>query len=386
MREQVLRALLACVCVASALLAFSGCNRYAPGMAPNPTPPEIRMTGFHLLHGLSGDVESAPFRQDGGAYQILTSHFTSDMQMEMDVSWLDGTGRRKVALKYPCDDGQTAVSADGMWLACLANGAAAPTDTPVDYLETASLSASGTPQHAAIRLDAANTYRLPVWSPDGGYVAFVSDTMATSVCSVQVYALSSERTSATLRTTLSSDVISEAYGDTSSTPLACGLVRLGWSSDGARLLLLTFAPAEPDSNGDVERGPLLADTQIPVVALIQSGTSAATIPTAGFTPLGHLQGSGLSVAKFHTYAWNPVTGVAAIMNGHYAGSSAQIVEYTPGQRDPKALFTLPFAGFTILSLDWSSDGARLLVGVGGPICGECGLGVQNWYLYTPGGS
>lgn len=56
------------------------------------------------------------------------------------VSWLNGTGRRDIALKCPCDDGQTAVSADGMWLACLVNGASYGEDS---YLEVASLSASG---------------------------------------------------------------------------------------------------------------------------------------------------------------------------------------------------------------------------------------------------
>lgn len=56
------------------------------------------------------------------------------------MSWLNGTGRRDIALKCPCDDGQTAVSADGMWLACLVNGASYGEDS---YLEVASLSASG---------------------------------------------------------------------------------------------------------------------------------------------------------------------------------------------------------------------------------------------------
>lgn len=383
MRGRYARALFACIGVVGilgvvgALLACSPFQRYGPGMEPNPTPLAIRAPGFRLLSNLPDVVESPPFRQGSGAYQILTEQIIPYSHFDLSVSWLDGTGRRDIALKYPCDYGQAAVSADGMWLACLANGATSAANNPTYYLETASLSASGPPRHAAIRLDAATDYGLPVWSSDGAYLALVRSPHVTDTvgaCSVQVFALSSDRASATLRTTLTS-------GD----PSACAVTRLGWSSDGARLLILAYAPAKPDANGAVARGPLLVDTQVPVGALLQAGTSAATIPTADFTSVGRLQGSGYGWAR--QYAWNPVSGALAIITGNSFnpfGNPAQIVIYIPGQRETQTLFTLPYRGLTLLGLDWSSDGSDLLVGVGGPTCGECGFGVQNWYLYSPG--
>ncbi len=374
MHGRYARALFACLGVVSILSvvgALLACGQ--PGMAPNPTPPAIRTSGFHLLPDLPGVVESPPFQQNGGAYQILTQQIVPDSHFDMWVSWLDGTGRRDIALKYPCDDGQTAVSADGMWLACLVNGAAYGEDS---YLEVASLSGSGPSHHAAIRLDAATDYRLPVWSPDGAYLALVRSPHLTDMagaCSIQIFAVSGDHSSATLRTTL-----------IASDPPACAVTRLGWSSDGARLLILAY--------GNVARGPLLIDTQVPVGALLQSGTSAAMIPAADFTSVGRLQGLVNYQGYMHSYAWNPVSGALAIITGNSIQSwtdqgwipPAQIVVYTPGQRETRTLFTMPYRSFTLLSLDWSSDGSSLLVGVGGITCGECGLGVQNWYLYTPG--
>ena len=379
MRGRYVRALFACIGVVGVLGAVGAllaCGQ--PGMAPNPTPPAIRTSGFHLLPDLPGVVESPPFQQNGGGYQILTQQIVPDSHFDMWISWLDGTGRRDIALKCPCDDGQTAVSADGMWLACPANGATLGTDNPTYYLETASLSASGPPHHAAIRLDAATDYRLPVWSPDGAYLALVRSPHMGGACSVQIFALSGDHSRATLRTTL-----------TTSDPPACAIARLGWSSDGARLLILAYAPDDPDPNGNGARGPLLVDTQVPVGALLQSGASAATIPAADFTSVGRFQGLGSYQARIHQYAWNPVSGALAIITGSSlnsfgSGNPSQIVVYTPGQRETQTLFTMPYRGFTLLSLDWSSDGSDLLVGVGGITCGECGLGVQNWYLYTPG--
>lgn len=384
MHGRYARALFACISAigilgaVSALLACSPFQRYPPGGAPNPTPPAIRAPGFRLLPGLPGIVESPPFRQDSGAYQILTQQIIPYSHFAMSVSRLDGTGRRAIALKYPCDNGQTAVSADGMWLACLANGATSADNNPTNYLEIASLSASGPSHHAAIRLDAATDYRLPVWSPDGAYLALVRSPHIAGACSAQIFALSTDHSGATLRTTL-----------TTSDPPVCEVVRLGWSSDGARLLILAYASTEPDANGRVARGPLLVNTRVPVGALLQAGVSAATIPAIGFTSLGRLAGSGLSFGELHKYAWNPVSGALAVISGgiFFNQTPAQIVEYQPGQRAIQTLFTLPLVGFTnftILNLDWSSDGSSLLVGVGGPTCGECGLGVQNWYLYTPG--
>jgi hypothetical protein len=381
MRGRHARALFACIGVlgalgaVGALLACGPFQRYAPGMAPNPTPPAIRTSGFHLLPDLPGVVESPPFQQNGGGYQILMQQIVPDSHFDMRVSWLDGTGRRDIALKYPCDS-ETAVSADGMWLACLANGATSAANNPTYYLETASLSASGPPHHAAIRLDAATDYRLPVWSPDGAYLALVRSPHKDGACSVQIFAVSSDHSSATLRTTL-----------TSEDPPTCAVTRLGWSSDGARLLILAYAPVKPDANGNVARGPLLADIQVTVGALLQAGTSAATIPIADFTSVGRLQGFGNYDARFHPYAWNPVSGALALMTGDSFQDwtpPSQIVVYTPGQRETQTLFTMPYRGFPLLSLNWSSDGWSLLVGVGGTTCGECGLGVQNWYLYTPG--
>lgn len=366
MRGGCARAIFTCIGVLGvfgAVGALLGCG--TPGMAPNPTPPAIRAPGFHLLPDLPSVVMSSPFQQNGGGYQILTQQIVPDSHFDMWISWLDGTGRRDIALKYPCDDGQTAVSADGMWLACLVNGAAYGEDS---YLEVASLSASGPSHHAAIRLEAATDYRLPVWSPDGAYLALVRNphkSETTIACLVQIFALSSDHSSATLRTML-----------TSEDPSTCAIARLGWSSDGARLLILAYPSAEP-----------LVDTQVPVGALLQSGTSAATIPATDFTSLGLLPGPGSSGGEHNRYAWNPVSGALAIITGDsFQGWSrpSQIVVYTPGQRETQTLFTLPYRGFTLLSLDWSSDGFDLLVGVGGPMCGECGFGVQNWYLYTPG--
>jgi Tol biopolymer transport system component len=365
MRGRYARALFACIGVLGVLGvvgALFACG--TPGMAPNPTPPAIRTSGFHLLPDLPSVVMSPPFQQNGGGYQILTQQIVPDSHFEVSISWLDGTGRRDIALKYPCDS-ETAVSADGMWLACLANGATSAANNPTYYLETASLSASGLPHHAAIRLDAATDYRLPVWSPDGAYLALVRSPHKDGACSVQIFALSSDHSSATLRTTLTS-------GD----PPACAVARLGWSSDGARLLILAYASAEP-----------LVDIQVPVGALLQSGTSAATIPAADFTSVGRLQGSGNYQASIRSYVWNPVSGALAFITGDSFQSwspPAQIAVYTPGQRETQTLFTLPYRGFTLLRLDWSSDGSNLLVGVGGPTCGECRFGVQNWYLYTPG--
>lgn len=390
MRGRYARALFACMGVVGvlgavgALLACDPFHRDYPGMAPNPTPPAIRAPGFLPLPDLPGVIESPPFRQNNGAYQILSQQIVPDSHFEMSVSWLDGTDRRDIALKYPCDDGQTAVSADGLWLACLVNGAPYGEDS---YLEVASLSASGPPRHAAIRLDAATDYRLPVWAPDGTYLALMRSphkTDMTGACSVQIFALSSDHSSATLRTTL-----------TASDPSACAIARLGWSSDGARLLILAYAPVKPDANGSIARGPLLVDTQVPVGALLQAGTSAVTIPAADFTSLGRLADSGSNAGGFHPYAfqyaWNPVSGALAIISGGSlftrTTAQAQIVEYLPGQRATQTLFTLPLTGFknfTLVGLDWSSDGSSLLVGVGGIMCGECGVGVQNWYLYTPG--
>lgn len=386
MRGRYARALFACMGVVGvlgavgALLACAPFQRYAPGTAPNPTPPAIHAPGLQPLPNLPSVVESPPFRQNGGAYQILSQQIVPYSHFEMSVSWLDGTGRRDIALKYPCDDGQTAVSADGLWLACLVNGAPYGEDS---YLEVASLSASGPSHHAAaIRLDAATDYGLPVWSPDGAYLALVRSPHMAGACAIQVFALSSDHSSATLRTTL-----------TSEDPTACAVARLGWSSDGARLLILAYAPAEPDVNGAVARGPFLVDTQVPVGALLQAGASAATIPTADFTSPSRLPDAGLSAVGLHPYAfpyaWNPVSGALAIISGNTlnsygSGRHAQIVEYQPGQREAQTLFTLPLAGFTLVGLDWSSDGSSLLVGVGGIMCGECGIGVQNWYLYTPG--
>jgi|GEM_PF-1495395 hypothetical protein len=371
MRGRRARALFACIGVLGAVGAFLACG--TPGMAPNPTPPAIRAPGFHQLPNLPDVVMSPPFQQNGGGYQILTQQIVPDSHFDMSVSWLDGTGRRTIALKYPCDYGQAAVSADGMWLACPANGATSGTDNPTYYLEVASLSASGPPHHAAIRLDAVTDYRLPVWSPDGAYLALVRSPHNSDMggaCSVQVFALSSDHSSATLRTTLTT-------GD----PPTCGVAQLGWSSDGARLLIL--AHAETDANG----GPLWVDTQVPVGALLQSGTSAATIPATDFTSLGLLPGPGSAGGEHNPYAWNPVSGALAIITGNSFQDwtrPSQIAVYTPGQRETQTLFTLPYRGFTLLSLNWSSDGSDLLVGVGGPMCGDCGFGVQNWYLYTPG--
>ncbi len=391
MRGRHARALFACIGVVGvlgavgSLLACSPFERYGPGMAPNPTPPAIHAPGFRLLPNLPSVVESPPFRQNNGAYQILSQQIIPYSHFDLYVSRLDGTGRRTIALTYPCDDGQTAVSADGMWLACLANGATSAENNPTYYLEVASLSANGPPHHAAIRLDAATDYGLPVWLPDGAYLALARSphkTDKTGACSVQIFALSSDYSSATLRTTL-----------TTSDPSACAVARLGWSSDGARLLILMYAPAKPDANGAVARGPFLIDTQVPVGALLQAGTSAATIPAAGFTSLGLLPGFGGSALGLHPdafpYAWNPVSGALAIISGNSfnsygRGGHARIVVYTPGQRATQTLFTLPLTGFTLVGLDWSSDGSSLLVGVGGIMCGECGVGVQNWYLYTPG--
>jgi hypothetical protein len=375
MRGRHARALVACMGILGTVGALFACA-YPPGTAPNPTPPAIRAPGFILLSDLSDvAVESPPFRQNSGAYQILTeqsSHF------DMSVSWLDGTGRRTIALKYRCDDGQTAVSADGMWLACLANGAMSLNTNPTEYLQVASLSANGPPHHAAIRLDALTDYREPVWSPDGAYLALVRSPLTGRACSVQIFAVSSDHSSATLRTTL-----------TTSGPLACAAVRLGWSSDGARLLILAYAAAEAGTYGNVARGPLFVDTQVPVGALLESGTIAATIPVAEFTSLGRLSGPGDYQGGVHTYTWNPVSGALAIISGgvFFNQTPAQIVEYQPDQRATQTLFTLSLTGFTtftFVSLDWSSDGSSLLVGVGGFMCGECGIGVQNWYLYTPG--
>jgi hypothetical protein len=361
-------------------------------MSPNPTPPAIHAPGFDLLSDLPdlpGPVESPPFRQNGGAYQILSQRIVPYSHFEMSVSWLDGTGRRTIALKYPCDDGDVAVSADGMWLACLANGATSADNNPTDYLEVASLSASGPAQHVAIRLDAATDYRQAVWSPDGDHLALVRSPHVNGACSVQVYAVSSDHASATLRTTLTSALMSEGNGTATQDPPLCGVVRLGWSSDGARLLILLYSAVTPDANGAVARGPLLVDSQVPMGVLLQSGTTAAAIPAADFTSVGHLKGSGDYRGSIHPYAWNPVSGALAIISGgfYFSRTPAQIVEYQPGQRATQTLFTLPladFSGFTLLTLDWSSDGSSLLVGVGGVTCGDCGLGVQNWYLYTPG--
>lgn len=365
MRGRYARAIFACIGVLGSVGALLACG--TPGMAPNPTPPAIRAPGFHQLPDLPGVVMSPPFQQNGGGYQILTQQIIPNSHFDLWISWLDGTGRRDITLKYPCDS-ETAVSADGMWLACLANGATLGTDNPTYYLEVASLKASGPPHHAAIRLDAATDYRLPVWSPDGAYLALVRSphkSETTIVCSVQIFALSSDHSSATLRTTL-----------TTSDPPACAVARLGWSSDGARLLILAYAPVKP-----------LIDTQVPVGALLQSGTSAATIPATDFTAVGRLQEPGNYQVYIRSYAWNPVSGALALIIGDSFQSwspPAQIVIFTPGQRETQTLFTMPYRGFTLLRLDWSSDGSDLLVGVGGPMCGECGFGVQNWYLYTPG--
>lgn len=378
MHGRYARALFACTSAVGvlgavgALLACSPFQRYGPGTAPNPTPPAIRAPGFRLLPDLPGVVESPPFRQDGGAYQILTQQIIPYSHFDLSVSWLDGTGRRTIALKYPCDDGQATVSADSMWLACLANSATSAANNPTYYLEVASLSASGPSHHAAIRLDAATDYRTPVWSPDGAYLALVRSPHMGGACAVQIFALPSDHSSATLRTTL-----------TTSDPPACAVTRLGWSSDGARLLIL--------ANGNVARGPLLIDTRVPVGALLQAGTSVAPIPAADFTSPSRLPGSEYGVGELHPYAWNPVSGALAIISGNalysFHRTPAQIVEYQPGQRATRTVFTLPLAGFTnftLVSLDWSSDGSSLLVGVGGILCGECGVGVQNWYLYMPG--
>jgi hypothetical protein len=391
MGRRSLWALLACLCTLGALLA---CGRaYPPGMAPNPTPPLVHGPGLQLAAGLNHlrdlgyEVTSAPFQQQGRPWQILLNQPVHGLF----IANLDGTTLRQVVKDQTCTT-QASVTRDGMWAICRTMSSVVINSFAVEVI---SLNPAGPPQHDEPQLDPGVSREELAISPDGAYFAALTDT-PSALCAIGIYELTGVNAQATLATTLTSDMfnLSEDFSNGSdSTPLPsrlrCSITRFDWSSDGARLFVATrrigVLPKGADSHGQI-----FVDAGAPVAALISNGTRVASLPVASFIaiPDPNILASAPQYVGLPQYVWNPLTAALAFAQGGTLGGNepGMLMEYQPGDQQARALFTLPYAGYPILSLGWAGDGSRLLVGIGGLLCGDCRIGVQTWYLYTPAGA
>lgn len=396
MRRHTLWALFACLCALFSLLACG--QREYPGFVPNPTPPLIQAPGLQLATGLNHlrtlgyRVTSAPFQQQGGPWRILlNAPAVVGGHNGLDIADLDGTSMRQVVKDQTCAT-QASVTRDGMWAICRTMSSVVVNSYAVEVI---SLNPAGPPQHDELRLDPRVSEEELAISPDGAYLAALTDTPNT-LCAISIYALTSLNTQATLATTLTSDMFNlpeDSSSGSDPTPLPsqlrCSITRFDWSSDGARLFVATRQVGVLPKGAD-PHGQIFVDAGAPVVALISSGTHVASLPVASFVAVANSQMLGFTpyYSGFPQFAWNPLTAALAFAQGGTLGGNepGMLMEYQPGDQQARALFTMPYAGYPILNLGWAGDGSRLLVGIGGLLCGDCRVGVQTWYLYMPAGA
>ncbi|HEU0026815.1 MAG TPA: hypothetical protein VFQ25_06825 [Ktedonobacterales bacterium] len=328
--------------------------------------PPLRIPGLQRMDGLSnlyGDRtfgSVTPFQRGGGKWQVLLGSLQS-----LYVAAQDGSGLRRIALTQGCKYFVT-VSADGQWVACLAGDHS----TDSGYIELASLSASGPQGHWQMPLPFYPTYPNVALSPDGTDLALIRNSSTSPGCAVAVYALASDHSAATLVTTVTSSVFRD-QGD-------CAVRGLGWSSDGTRLFIGVHA-SQPLS--------VAIDESVPIARLIQTHTSAVTIPASAFV--------GFPGSPGRFLAWNPRDDRVAFdtdMGGPSDGVetlSAKAASLRSSNSRSSAGFSLPSEDYQIWSVAWTPDGTQLLIVIGPPSCVDrCSTGNYAFdvYLYTPGGA
>jgi hypothetical protein len=345
---------MVCLCL---VMALAGCA--LPGQTQRL--PVLHIPGLQRMDGLSnlnndGNYTSeTPFQQGDGKWQVLLSRNGS-----LYVAAQDENGLRRIALTQGCES-SVAVSANGQWIACLAG----ERDTESGYIELASLSADGPQGHWQIPLAFSPTLPDVALAPDGTRLALMR--ASSTGCAVVVYGLASDHSTATLVTSLTSSVFQDRG--------VCAVRGLGWSSDGARLLIGAYT----------RQGlPLLAmDETISIAQLIQTHTSAVTIPASAFVRLP------ASLPRF--LAWNPrddrVASSSSLPGDGVRVMSAKAIALRSSSSLSFAGFSLPNQDYLIWSVAWTPDGSQLLLVIGPPSCVDrCDTGNYAFdvYLYTPG--
>jgi Tol biopolymer transport system component len=317
-----------------------------------------RLDAVSNLSQENADIMSAiMFQRYAAADQLLLD--VVGVAPKLAVVNLNGSGYRDVPLTSACNRLDLAVTPDGAWGVCLADDA----HGHASKLEITSLDANAS-SHWEAQLSPGSDNYMPAWSPDGQYLALLDET-SPSTCEIDVYAQSGGYKRLTRVTTMTSTAFT-SYG-------ACLVSALGWSGDGARLLV-----AVTDSASGVES--LLMNEQTPIATLLQEGTAAYDIPVSEFVSLARAVVS--QNQEFERYAWNPVTGALAYTLSGLHGGQARV--YVPRMRQTQTLLTFPDPRYQAFSLSWAPDGIGLAMVIGAQHCVDCGdTPLYDVYLYTP---
>lgn len=358
---RILRRLLK-ACLLCLLVALAGCDEIpaawtAQRIPPLHVPHLQRLVGLSDLEGYSFAFQRAiPFQQAGGSMQALLIDAPT-----IAVAKLDGTGLTTIAQTAACDP-WAAVAPSGQWVVCI--GYDAP-GTPDEYrrnqLEMFALRPSVSPRQWQADLDAESDYAYPTWSPDGAYLALTHQSSAG--CAVTVYAfdtLARGAGSAALVTTLTSPELEDPTGK-------CAVTGMGWSPDGARLLLAARRTAEC---------PVRNETT-PIAQILRQATRSVVMPAAAFVPACGSLFTGSP--DFPEVFWNPRSG--ALATGTGAGFA---LESSWGAHQVQVVALGGDTLYHIWSMTWTPDGRGLLLVVGPPQCTDhCSPRyLLDAYLYT----
>lgn len=352
------------ICLIGLMLALAGCGVTLPPAWTSQRLPPLRVSHLQRLAGLSNlegysfpFYSAIPFQQSGGAMQALLVNATT-----IAVARLDGAGLRVIAQTPECDP-WAAVSPDGQWVVCAGYDASGvPGGYRRNQIQAFALTPRVSPQRWQTDLDAQSDYAYPAWSPNGAYLALTRRSSAG--CAVTIYAVDALAHGAgadTPLTTLTSPAIQNATGE-------CAVTGMGWSPDGARLLLATRKTAScPAGN-----------ISTPIAQTLRQNVRSVVVPAIAFIPAC---GSAFTGSPdIPEVFWNPRGDDIATDTG--GGGFA--LESSWGAQRVQAVGFSDDTLYHVWSMAWTPDGRGLLLVVGPPQCTDrCSPHyLLDAYLYT----
>lgn len=344
------------------LVTLAACSDVGPPYAHHP------LTPLSLPHvtRLPAFSQLAPKEDADQIYSLYTFVLGAEHRAQalvavdgnLYVTNLDGSGKRRIGLTYPCFE--PAITPDGDWLAC-------PNETDEshdhDELQVTSLRPNAPGGVRIVHLQRGGFYVHPAWSPDGREVAIVRDRdNTTGGCSIVIYAARPPYATFTHVVELTSQAIIAG---------SCIVHSLSWSPDGKDLAVaiegVALLPVQPVP-GSLPPG--------------QPAGHAVDVPPTAFTVVpGELGG--------HSPIWNRQTGALAYMDADKPPQ--RILSYDPKTRASRTLLTVPSVTRTapgteqVEWLAWTPDDRQILFVVGETgYCVDCNsIAPSDVYVFTP---